>query len=361
MPSSLQIVGCTQLRRPIPAYEVVKDSVQIMRGCFGGCTFCSITAHEGRIIQSRSPESVLGEIRQMTADPDFKGVVSDIGGPTANMYRMGCCRPEIGQKCRRLSCVHPTVCKLLSTDHGPLIRLMKAARREKGVKKVLVASGVRMDLARRSTAYVTHLARHHVGGLLKVAPEHCDPEVLSRMKKPPIEDFAAFEKQFRHAGSASGKPQYLVPYFMAGHPGSDLHAMIRLALLLKRTGYRPDKVQDFIPGPMDIATCMYHTGVDPISGETVYVPRGARERRLQRALLQYWKPENYADVSRALQQAGRLDLIGNGPDCLIGSRQPRETDKPRRAKGGRKGKEPSGTAAKTAGYRPHRKTAKRRR
>jgi uncharacterized radical SAM protein YgiQ len=336
-------------RERIPAYEVVKDSIQIMRGCFGGCTFCSLTAHQGRVIQGRSQESILAEIARMAAEPDFTGTISDLGGPTANMYQMGCCRPEVGAKCHRLSCLRPSVCKLLRTDHGPLLRLMRAARRQPGVKKVLVASGVRMDLALRSPAYIRDLVRHHVGGLLKVAPEHVDTEVLRRMNKPPVEDFEQFDKAFCQA--AAGQELYLVPYFMAGHPGSDLDAMIRLAGFLKRTGYRPDKVQDFIPVPMDIATCMYHTGLDPMSGEPVYVPKGARERRLQRALLQYFKPENYADVRAALEQANRLDLIGDGPQCLIPERPPKGslTKKTRRT---------SGTS--TAGYRPHRRTAKRK-
>jgi uncharacterized radical SAM protein YgiQ len=344
-------------RKRIPAYEVVKDSIQIMRGCFGGCTFCSLTVHQGRIIQSRSQESVLAEIRRMAGEPGFTGVVSDLGGPTANMYQMGCTRPEVGRKCRRLSCLHPTICKLLRSDHGPLIKLMKAARREKRVKQVLIASGIRMDLARRSTAYISHLARHHTGGRLKVAPEHSHPEVLRRMKKPPLADFEAFGRDFRRAAAAVGKQVYLEPYFMAGHPGCDLAAMIDLALLLKRSGYRPDKVQDFIPGPMDIATCMYYTGLDPMTGEPVYVPRGARERRLQRALLQYWKPENYADVRQALVQANRLDLIGDGPNCLIPARPPSELPE-RKRRGAKPGKR-SGEAV-TAGYRPHRKTAKGR-
>ncbi|MEX0675514.1 MAG: YgiQ family radical SAM protein, partial [Pirellulales bacterium] len=232
-------------RRPIPAYEVVKDSVQIMRGCFGGCTFCSITAHEGRIIQSRSPESVLAEIRQMTADPDFKGVVSDIGGPTANMYQMRCLRPEVEAKCRRLSCVHPTICKLLGTDHGPLVQLMKDARSQPGVKKVLVASGIRMDLARRSPDYMRELTTHHVGGHLKVAPEHTDPAVLAQMKKPGVEDFEEFAREFEKESRRAGKEQFLVPYFIASHPGSSLDSMIDLALFLKRNHYRPDQVQDF--------------------------------------------------------------------------------------------------------------------
>ena len=359
-----RIYGLPFTRRPhpaygqerIPAYEVVKDSIQIIRGCFGGCAFCSLTVHQGRIIQSRSQQSVLAEIRRITDQPGFTGVVSDLGGPTANMYRMGCSRPEVGRKCRRGSCLHPKICKLLVADHGPLIRLMKAARKEKGVERVLIASGIRMDLARRSPAYVGHLARHHTGGLLKVAPEHTDPEVLRLMKKPPVEDFKAFERKFRGCAAAAGKQLYLVPYFMAGHPGSDLQAMIDLALFLKRTGYRPDKVQDFIPGPMDVATCTYHTGLDPMTDKPVYVPKGARQRRLQRALLQYWKLENHDHVRRALEQANRLDLIGNGPDCLIPARPPRQLrDRKLRSRPGK----PSGKPA-TAGYRPHRKTGKKR-
>jgi uncharacterized radical SAM protein YgiQ len=340
-------------RQEIPAFEVVKDSIQIMRGCFGGCTFCSLTSHQGRTIQSRSEESILAEIGRMATDPQFSGVISDLGGPTANMYQMGCCRPEVARRCRRLSCLHPSVCKLLGTDHGPLLRLLKAARRQPGVRQVLVASGVRMDLARRSAEYIGQLARHHTGGLLKVAPEHADPRVLDRMKKPPIEEFEQFGRQFHRAAAAAGKDVYLVPYFMAGHPGSDLEAMIRLALYLKRTGYRPDKVQDFIPLPMDIATAMYHTGLDPISGQPVYVPKGARERRWQRALLQYFKPENYDDVREALRQAKRLDLIGPGPECLIPARPPKRTAA---------AKPPATESPKrpAAGYRPHRKTAQRR-
>lgn len=360
-----RIYGLPFTRRPhpsygrvrIPAYEVVKDSIQIVRGCFGGCTFCSLTLHQGRTIQSRSRESILAEIRRMAQQPGFSGTISDLGGPTANMYRMGCTRPEVARKCRRTSCLHPKICKLLATDHGPLVRLMKAARKEKGVKQVLVASGVRTDLAVRSTAYVNHLVRHHTGGRLKVAPEHTDPEVLRRMKKPPIADFEAFAREFRRVAAATGKELYLEPYFMAGHPGSDLRAMIDLALFLKRTGYRPDKVQDFIPGPMDIATCMYYTGLDPMTGKPVYVPKGARQRRLQRALLQYWKPENYADVRRALEQADRLDLIGDGPGCLIPARPPRETRQSRRRRVGPE--RPPGKPVQP-GYRPHRKTARRR-
>jgi len=317
-------------RKKIPALTVVKDSVQTVRGCFGGCTFCSLTLHQGRIIQSRSQDSILAEIRRMTKQPGFSGVISDMGGPTANMYQMNCTRPEARKRCRRLSCLTPTICKLLKTDHGQLIDLMRAAREQKGVKQVFIASGVRTDLAQRSEAFIGELVRHHTGGLLKVAPEHSRPEVLELMKKPPIEDFESFEKKFQHAAATADSKRHLATYFMAGHPGCDLPAMIDLALFLKSHGYRPDKVQDFIPGPMDIATCMYHTGIDPMSGREVHVPKGARERRLQRALLQYFKPENYADVRRALEEAGRTDLIGNGPNCLISPRPPKRTPRKKR-------------------------------
>jgi uncharacterized radical SAM protein YgiQ len=247
--------------KPIPAHQMIKDSVTIMRGCFGGCTFCSITAHQGRIIQSRSKESILREIEGMTRDKEFKGVVSDIGGPTANMYQMRCTRPEVEAVCRRQSCVHPKICKLLGVDHQPVIQLMREARSVPGIKKVLVASGVRMDLARNSPEYIRELTTHHVGGHLKVAPEHVDPGVLDRMRKPANDDFEFFTDQFRDASAEAGKKQYLIPYFIASHPGSDIDAMIELALFLKRNGYKPDQVQDFIPAPMDVATSMYYTGL----------------------------------------------------------------------------------------------------
>ncbi len=315
---------------PIPAHEMIKDSITIMRGCFGGCTFCSITAHQGRIIQSRSRESILEEIRGMTQDPEFKGVISDIGGPTANMYEMRCTRPEVEAVCRRQSCVHPTICKLLGTDHGPLIQLMKQARETPGVRKVLVASGIRMDLARRSPEYLQELSRHHVGGKLKVAPEHVDPEVLDRMRKPSNDDFERFTEAFQRESRKAGKKQYIVPYFIASHPGSDLDAMITLAVFLKQNGYRPDQVQDFIPAPMDVATAMYHTGIDPFTKKPVYVAKALKDRKLQRALMQFFKPENYFEVREALLKAKRQDLIGDGCDCLIPSRPPREAIQRRR-------------------------------
>ncbi len=368
----------------IPAFEVVRDSVQIMRGCFGGCTFCSITAHEGRIIQSRSQESVLDEVRRMTADPGFKGIVSDIGGPTANMYQMRCTRPEVEAVCRRLSCVHPTICKLLGTDHGPLLELMRAVREEPGVRKVFVASGIRTDLAQRDREYMKELVTHHVGGRLKVAPEHVDEGVLALMKKPGPDDFVAFGREFDRASREAGKRQQLVPYFIASHPGSDLAAMIEVALFLKRNHYEPDQVQDFIPSPFDIAACMYHTGMDPFTMKPVAVAKHLRDRKLQRALLQFFKPENWFTVRKALLDAGRRDLIGDGCDCLIPADPPKEAlDRRRREasaavaeqtegdhiRGG--GKSPAGAkpAARRqgrrgpgggGGYRPHRRSARDR-
>jgi uncharacterized radical SAM protein YgiQ len=359
----------------VPAYEMIKDSVTIMRGCFGGCTFCSITAHQGRIMQSRSRESVLHEVRKMAADPEFSGIISDIGGPTANMYQMRCTRPDVEAKCKRLSCIHPTICKLLGTDHGPLVDLMRRARSEPGIRKVLVASGVRMDLAQLSPEYMRELTAHHVGGRLKVAPEHTDPNVLTVMKKPEIDNFGQFAGGFHEASVRAGKPrQALVPYFIASHPGSDLHAMIDLAVFLKRNGYRPDQVQDFIPAPFDIATALYWTGIDPFTKQEVYVAKGLKDRKMQRALMQFFKPENWFTVREALIQAGRQDLIGNGCDCLIPAQPPKEAIAARRrranqAVGGEddhyhtvanpaKGEKP-GERGLNKGYRPGRKTARR--
>jgi uncharacterized radical SAM protein YgiQ len=348
-------------REPIPAYEMIKDSVTLMRGCFGGCTFCSITAHQGRIIQSRSQESVLKEVRKMAADPEFSGVISDIGGPTANMYQLRCTRPDVEAKCQRLSCVHPSICKLLGTDHGPLLQLMRRARTEPGIRRVLVASGIRMDLAQLSPEYMKELAAHHIGGRLKVAPEHTDPTVLATMKKPSIDNFSTFAEDFKDASRQAGKPkQSLVPYFIASHPGSDLNAMIDLALFLKRNGYRPDQVQDFIPAPFDIATCMYYTGIDPFTKQPVYVARNLRDRKLQRALMQFFKPENYFEVRKALEQAGRQHLIGSGCDALIGSQPPKEAIRARRENANRNFRGEYVHTITSKGYRPWRATARRR-
>jgi len=377
-----RIYGLPYTRKPhlmykgqhIPAYEVVKDSVTMMRGCFGGCTFCSITAHQGRIIQSRSQESVLDELKRMGRDPAFSGVVSDLGGPTANMYQMRCLKPEVEAICKRLSCVHPKFCKLLGTDHGPLVELMRKSREVPGIEKVYVASGIRMDLAQKSPEYMAELVEHHVGGHLKVAPEHTDANVLKLMKKPDEGDFQNFADAFQQASKEAGKKQYLVPYFIASHPGSDLGAMIDLAIFLKKNGYRPDQVQDFIPAPFDIATCMYHTGLDPFTGEEVFVARHLRDRKLQRALMQFFKPENYFMVREALLKAGRGDLIGNGCDCLIPAHPPRKAIEARRRQANRttdgdhyhsianpaRGEPVGERGLPNQGYRPGRKSAKRR-
>ncbi|MBN82890.1 MAG: YgiQ family radical SAM protein [Planctomycetaceae bacterium] len=363
------IYGLPYTRKPhfsyqesIPAYEMIKDSVTIMRGCFGGCTFCSITTHQGRIIQSRSQGSIQSEIDGLAADPDFKGVVSDIGGPTANMYQMRCRKPEVEAVCRRQSCIHPTICKLLDTDHAPLIELMKSARETPGIKKVFVASGIRMDLARRSPEYMRDLTTHHVGGHLKVAPEHTDEKVLNLMRKPANDDFEKFAETFEKESRDAGKKQYLVPYYIASHPGSDLKAMIELAVFLKRSGYRPDQVQDFIPAPFDVATAMYYTGLDPFTRKPVYVAQHLRDRKLQRALLQFFAPANYFDVRKALEKAGRQDLIGTGCDCLIPEKPPREAIQERRdranrsVRGGKK-RERSGGKKKGKGRRQSRNQA----
>jgi uncharacterized radical SAM protein YgiQ len=314
-------------------------------------------------MQSRSQESVLKEVRKMAADPEFKGIISDIGGPTANMYQMRCTRPEVEAKCKRLSCIHPTICKLLGTDHGPLVELMRRARTEPGIRRVLVASGIRMDLAQLSPQYMRELTAHHIGGHLKVAPEHTDPGVLNVMKKPAIDNFSTFADDFKRASTQAGKPkQYLVPYFIASHPGSDLHAMIDLALFLKRNGYRPDQVQDFIPAPFDVATCMYYTGMDPFTKQAVYIARQLRDRKLQRALLQFFKAENYFEVRKALIEAGRQDLIG-GCEGLIPAQPPKEALRARREKANEiaRGEFVHTIPArrKQTGYRPGRITAHR--
>ena len=350
-------------REPIPAYEMIKDSVTLMRGCFGGCTFCSITAHQGRTIQSRSRESVLRELKAMGRDPGFKGTVSDIGGPTANMYEMRCTKPEIEKICRRLSCVSPVICKCLGTDHGPLVELMKESREVPGIKKVVVASGIRMDLARLSPGYMRQLTAHHVGGRLKVAPEHVNPGVLAAMKKPPHSTFEDFARQFKEENKKAGKKQFLVPYFIASHPGSDVGAMIELAVFLKRNGYRPDQVQDFIPAPFDVATAMYYTGRDPMTGAKLPIAKKMRDRGVQRALLQFFKPENYFEVRQALLKAGRRDLIGTGCDALIPAEPLRAAVEARRRRAGSELQDhvhAEDIPKVSRGYRPGRPTWRRR-
>jgi uncharacterized radical SAM protein YgiQ len=341
-------------KEPIPAHTMIKDSVTTMRGCFGGCTFCSITMHQGRAIQSRSQKSILKEVRQMAEDPEFKGAISDVGGPTANMYQMRCSRPEVEAKCRRLSCIHPTVCKLLGKDHGPTKQLLKKVRETPGVTSVRVASGIRMDLARFDDEYLEDMARHHVGGQLKVAPEHTSEKVLGLMKKPATSTFDDFARKFAAASERAGKEQYLIPYFIASHPGSGVHEMIELAVFLKQRGYRPRQVQDFIPAPMDIATCMYWTGLDPMTMQPVETVKKLKDREVQRALMQYFKPENWFVVRKALLEANRRDLIGEGPQCLIPSNPPKVAMQHRRdeARGGRGRRgDPTYVHAKDAGVR----------
>ena len=348
----------------IPAYQVVKDSVTIMRGCFGGCTYCSITTHQGRIIQSRSKQSIVREVAELGGRDDFKGVVSDLGGPTANMYEMRCVRPEIEAICRRLSCVHPKICPLLGTDHGALIDVMRESREQKGVRKVLIASGVRMDLAQLSPEYMRELTAHHVGGHLKVAPEHTDETTLSVMKRPTVSNFKRFADEFHEESKKAGKEQYLVPYFISAHPGSDLHAMIELAVFLKENGYKPEQVQDFIPAPFDIAACMFHTGLDPMTKKPVQVAKRLGDRKMQRALMQFFKPENYFAVRKALVQAGRADLIGDGCHCLIPSSPPQAAIDARRRGAAETVEEDhvhSRRRMPGTGYRPGRATADRRR
>jgi uncharacterized radical SAM protein YgiQ len=302
---------------PIPAFETVKHSIVTMRGCFGGCTFCSITEHEGRVIQSRSAESVLREVRALRRMDGFSGVISDVGGPTANMYQMKCKSEAIESACRRLSCVHPGICENLVTDHAPLVSLLRRVRKEKGVRKVFVASGVRYDLAERSPEFIDELARHHTGGQLSVAPEHVDEDVLMKMKKPGAESFERFAEMFACSSEAANKEQHLVPYYISGHPGSTMESMIDLALYLKKRNMRPRQVQDFIPTPMSMAASMYYTGLDPFTGEPVYTAQTMREKRMQKALLLYWDPAHHDLAREALIAADRRDLIGSHKNALV--------------------------------------------
>ncbi|MCC2637206.1 MAG: hypothetical protein K0Q68_925 [Moraxellaceae bacterium] len=315
----------------IPAYEMIRFSVNIMRGCFGGCTFCSITEHEGRIIQNRSHESILGEIEKMKDTPGFTGVVSDLGGPTANMYRLACKSPEIEAACRKPSCVYPGICDNLNTDHSSLIDLYRKARKLPGVKKILIGSGLRYDLAVRSPEYVKELVTHHVGGYLKIAPEHTESGPLSKMMKPGIGAYDQFKEMFERFSKEAGKEQYLIPYFIAAHPGTTDTDMLNLALWLKRNGFRADQVQAFYPSPMATATAMYHSGMNPLkkisrlTGEKVEIVKGDRRRRLHKAFLRYHDPNNWPLLREALKEMGRADLIGNGKHQLIPRTQPAGT------------------------------------
>lgn len=312
----------------IPAYEMIRFSVNIMRGCFGGCTFCSITEHEGRIIQNRSHESIIREIEEIRDKvPGFTGVISDLGGPTANMYRVACKSPEIEAACRKPSCVFPGICDNLNTDHSSLIGLYRKARELPGVKKILIASGLRYDLAVESPEYVKELVTHHVGGYLKIAPEHTEEGPLNQMMKPGIGSYDRFKQMFEKYSKEAGKEQYLIPYFIAAHPGTTDEDMMNLALWLKRNGFRADQVQAFYPSPMATATAMYHSGKNPLRKVTyksdgVTIVKGERQRRLHKAFLRYHDPNNWPLLREALKAMGRTDLIGNGKHQLIPTFQP---------------------------------------
>lgn len=318
----------------IPAWDMIKFSVTIMRGCFGGCTFCSITEHEGRIIQNRSEGSILREIEKIRdKTPGFTGVISDIGGPTANMYRMACKDPKVEAACRRPSCVFPEICPNLNTSHDDLIRLYRKVRETKGIKKVMVASGVRYDLAVESPEYIKELVTHHVGGYLKIAPEHTERGPLDKMMKPGISAYDKFKRMFDAAAEQAGKKYYLIPYFIAAHPGTTDEDMMNLALWLKKNRYRADQVQTFLPSPMATATAMYHTGVNPLRGvrrggsDKVEAIKGLRQRRLHKAFLRYHDPDNWPVLREALKEMGRADLIGSQPHQLVPAHQPPGTGK----------------------------------
>ncbi len=313
----------------IPAYDMIKFSINIMRGCFGGCTFCSITEHAGRIIQSRSEDSVIREVEAIRDNvPEFTGIISDLGGPTANMYRLSCKSNKIEESCRRLSCVYPGICENLNTNHKPLTKLYKRARNVEGVKRVFIASGLRYDLAIRDPEYVKELVTHHVGGRLKIAPEHTEKSTLSRMMKPPIGSYYRFKELFEKYSKEAGKEQYLIPYFISSHPGTTDEDMMNLGLWLKENKFKPDQVQQFIPTPMALASAMYHTGVNPLKKvgsdtEHIDTAKTAKTRKLHKAFLRYHDPENWQIIRNALKRMGREDLIGTGKEHLVPEFTPR--------------------------------------
>ncbi|VTU22739.1 putative radical SAM protein YgiQ [Variovorax sp. SRS16] len=312
----------------IPAWEMIRFSVNIMRGCFGGCTFCSITEHEGRIIQSRSEDSIIKEVEAIRDSvKGFTGTISDLGGPTANMYRIGCKSPAIESACRKPSCVYPGICPNLNTSHDPLIKIYRRARALKGIKKILIGSGLRYDLAVQSPEYVKELVQHHVGGYLKIAPEHTEQGPLTKMMKPGIGSYDKFKQMFDRFSAEAGKKQYLIPYFIAAHPGTSDEDMMNLAIWLKKNGFRADQVQTFYPSPMATATTMYHTDRNPLrkitrTSETVDIVRGDKRRRLHKAFLRYHDANNWPLLREALKAMGRADLIGNGKQHLIPTWQP---------------------------------------
>jgi uncharacterized radical SAM protein YgiQ len=336
-------------KNKIPAYEMIRFSINIMRGCFGGCSFCSITEHEGRIIQSRSEASIVSEIEQIRDEvPGFTGVISDLGGPTANMYRLRCQSPRAEQSCRRASCVYPQICQHMDTNHQPTIDLYRRTRKLPGIKKILIASGVRYDLAVEDPRYIQELAEHHVGGYLKIAPEHTEAGPLSMMMKPGMGSYHRFKQLFDQYSARAGKQQYLIPYFISAHPGTRDEDMVNLALWLKENRFRLDQVQNFYPSPLANATTMYYTGKNPLAkvdykSEDVYVARGERQRRLHKALLRYHAPENAPLLREALTEMGLQRLIGNRADCLVAP----ATDNERRSHG-TKGKDIKGVKLQPA-------------
>ncbi|MGE6113808.1 YgiQ family radical SAM protein, partial [Aeromonas salmonicida] len=310
-------------KEKIPAYEMIKTSVNIMRGCFGGCSFCSITEHEGRIIQSRSEESIIKEIEEIRDKvPGFTGVISDLGGPTANMYKLRCKSPRAEQTCRRASCVWPTICPHMDTDHTPTINLYRKARDVKGIKKILIASGVRYDIAVEDPRYIKELAKYHVGGYLKIAPEHTEEGPLSKMMKPGMGSYYSFKELFDKYSKEAGKQQYLIPYFISAHPGTTDEDMVNMALWVKTNNFKLDQVQNFYPSPLANATTMYYTEKNPLNkvsrqGGDVFVVKGERRRRLHKALLRYHDPAGWPMIREALLEMGKGHLIGNGPNCLV--------------------------------------------
>jgi uncharacterized radical SAM protein YgiQ len=324
----------------IPAWEMIRNSVTIMRGCFGGCSFCSITEHEGRIIQSRSEASVLREIELVRDKTEgFTGVISDIGGPTANMYRMACKDRKTEALCRRPSCVFPDICKNLDTSHEALIGLYRKARAIPGIKKVMVASGVRYDLAVKSPEYIEELVTHHVGGYLKIAPEHTEPGPLSKMMKPGIGAYDRFKAMFDAAAKKAGKNYFLIPYFIAAHPGTTDEDMLNLALWLKQNNFKPDQVQTYLAAPMALSTAMYHSGYNPLkpvrrgASERIEAVKGLKQRRLHKAFLRYHDPENWPLLREALKAMRRADLIGPGKHQLVPAGELASARNPRPQKG----------------------------
>lgn len=319
----------------IPAYDMIKTSVNIMRGCFGGCTFCSITEHEGRIIQSRSEDSIIREIEKIRDQvPGFTGTISDLGGPTANMYKLNCKSPAIQKTCKRLSCVYPNICKHLNTDHSPTTQLYRRARSVEGVKRVAIASGLRYDLALKDPEYVEELVTHHVGGYLKIAPEHSEDKTLSKMMKPSISAYDEFKRLFDKFSKKAGKEQYLIPYFIAAHPGCDEEDMLNLSMWLKEHKFKPDQVQTFYPSPMALATAMYYSQRNPLQklrykGEKLNVCKDIDQRRVQKAFLRYHDEKNWPLLREALTKMGRQELIGNGKNSLVPPAKPKRTQSKR--------------------------------